>query len=1111
MKECFYTSLVDLLEKKAEKNPDFPLYTFINKKMQESKSLTYRELADQAKKIASVLCEVTYPGDRVLIIYPPSLDFIAAFFGCLYAGVIAVPSYSPTTADWAKKFQHIIKNSDARVVLTTKELEQQIKKYKDYEQLKCVITEDWANAIETWSRPSLKEDHIAFLQYTSGSTGKPKGVMISHGNLLHNLFVIGKANSLTEEDISVSWLPHYHDMGLIGGILQPVFSTISVKLMSPLTFLQRPAIWLETMSHYRATATVAPNFAYDLCTSRVTEEEKSRLDLSSLQCVMSGSEPIRKSTIERFLQRFAPCGFSPEAFYPCYGLAESTLMVTGGRRKQGINSQWVDKKTLNQNKVLYCDETHPDARSLINCGQPGDGCYLAIVNPETLQECPERGIGEIWVAGKSVAQGYWQSPKDTKHYFNARIANKEYSFLRTGDMGYLDQGALYVTGRLKDLIIIRGCNYYPHDLEDTIHHTCHPYLREHGCAIFSVEENDSELLVIVQEIKKKVQVLNLEEIIRTIRSNLLQMHGIDADVVVLVDPKSIPKTSSGKTQRLFCKKKYLEGGLDIIYIDKLAKNEAEKPIKTIDLFPNSTEEVNCFVDAVLESSCTGVYTPVRCSASPRTSLPSASLERGLMNSEPSDIAQMLKPIFNEEITVLDQEKRLSELGLNSVQLGELHYVLSTYAQDISIEFLLRNPSLGEIMGLFTGKTAQQKPCDHIPIDLIAEFNQYKNMTPHITSLPKAMPQHVLLTGATGFLGAYVLRELLSNTSWNITCLVQASSPAAGRSRVIKNMEHYGVWDPVYHDRIKIVLGNLEKNNLGLAKQDWYYLADTVDLIVHGAAVLNFIYPYQKLAASNVFGTKQLIEFAGYRRLKALHYISTVGYFMSADLEDDVVINEQTELAPEDGIYGGYNQTKWLAERLVVHARNYNIPTVIYRPSLITGESQTGYWNQEDVVCRILKGCVELGARPLLDAGFNFVPVDYVAKAIARFALERPYQSDTYHLINPQEVDVDQLFGYVKAKGFKIEDVAYPDWEKMIKEKSQFDLNHPFSPLRPFFTEKVVHKDSSLFDLYLHNNKAKIDCTYTKTQLGKHEIYCEKIDETIFNKYLNYLIQCGYLT
>lgn len=1062
MEERFYTSLVDLLEKKAEKNPDFPLYTFINKKIQESKSLTYRELANHAKKIASVLCDVTHPGDRVLIIYPPGLDFIAAFFGCLYAGVIAVPSYSPATTDWAKKFRHIIQNSDARVVLTTKEFEQQIKKYKDYEKLRCVITEDWVNAVETWSHPSLKEDHIAFLQYTSGSTGKPKGVMISHGNLLHNLFVIEKANSLTEEDISVSWLPHYHDMGLIGGILQPVFSTIPVKLMSSLTFLQRPAIWLETISHYRATATVAPNFAYDLCASKVTEEEKSRLDLSSLQCAMSGSEPIRKATIERFLQRFASCGFSPEAFYPCYGLAESTLMVTGGCRKQGMNSQWVDKKKLNQNKVLSCDETYPDARSLINCGQPIDSCYLAIVNPETLQECPERVVGEIWVAGKSVAQGYWQLPEDTKHYFDARIANKEYSFLRTGDMGYLDQGALYVTGRLKDLIIIRGCNYYPHDLEDTIH-TCHPYLREQGCAIFSVEENDSELLVIVQEIKKKVQELNSEEIIRAIRSNLLQMHGIDADVVVLVVHKSVPKTTSGKTQRLLCKKKYLEGSLDIIYIDKLAKNEAENPVKT-------------------------------------------------MNSRPADITQMLKPIFNEEITVLDKEKKLSELGLSSVKLGELHYVLSTCsAKDISIEFLLRDPSLSEIMDLITGKTGQQKLLDHTPIDLVAEFNQYKNMTPYITSQPKAMPEHALLTGATGFLGAYLLRELLTNTSWHITCLVQARSPVEGIGRVIKNMENYGVWSPAYHDRIKIVLGNLEKSNLGLAKQDWYYLADTVDLIFHGAAVLNFIYPYQKLAASNVFGTKQLIELAGYRRLKALHYISTVGYFMSADLADDAVVSEKTELAPEDGIYGGYNQTKWLAERLVFHARNYNIPTVIYRPSLITGESQTGYWNQEDVVCRILKGCVELGARPLLDVGFNFVPVDYVAKAIARFALERPYQSDTYHLINPQAVDIEQLFGYVKAKGFKVDDVTYPDWEKMIKEKSQFDLNHSFSPLRPFFTEKVLHKDSSLFDLYLHSNKAQIDCTYTKTQLGNHEIYCEKIDETVFNKYLNYLIQCGYLT
>lgn len=1057
-----YTSLVDLLEKKAENKPDFPLYTFIDRKIQENKSLTYRELAEQARKIASILFEVAKLGDRVLIIYPPGLDFVAAFFGCLYAGTIAVPSYSPTTKDWAEKLQHIIKNSGADVVLTTKEFVQQIKKlkgqYGNYAAIRFITVEDWMNATDTWHSPALTENHLAFLQYTSGSTAKPKGVMISHGNLLHNLFVIKKATELTEEDISVSWLPHFHDMGLIGGILQPVFSTIPAKLMSPLTFLQRPAIWLETISHYRATATVAPNFAYDLCASEITEEEKSRLDLSSLQFVMSGAEPIRKATIERFIQRFASCGFSPEFFYPCYGLAESTLMVTGGRRKQGISSQWVDKNALNQGKVIHCDETHPDARSLINCGQTIDRCTLAIVNPETLQECPEKVVGEIWVAGASVAQGYWQAPAETSRSFNARIANRALSFLRTGDLGYLDEGSLYVTGRLNDLIIIRGCNYYPHDLEDTVH-TCHPHLREHCCAIFSIEEHDRELLVIVQEIKKNVQAPNLEEIIRTLRSTLLEKHGIDADVVALVGRNSVPKTTSGKTQRLLCKKKYLDEDLDFLCIDKIVSHEAEEQVKKV------------------------------------TS---------------SEITQRLNSIFNRDLRGLDKEKKLSELGLNSVKLAQLHEALSTQSgKDISIEFLLADPCLGDILDLLdTGKT--EKRLDLTSVDLAAEFHQYKHLVPHITCSPKPMPQHVLITGATGFLGAYLLRELLTHTNWRITCLVQAHSLAAGMSRVMKNMEDYGLWDSVFHERIKVVLGNLEKNNLGLFRQDWEYLADTVDLIIHGAAVLNFIYPYQKLMASNVLGTKQLIKLAAYKRLKALHYISTVGYFMSADLAEDVVIGEQTELTPEDGIYGGYNQTKWLAERLVVHARSYNIPTIVYRPSLITGASQTGYWNHEDVVCRILKGCIELGARPTLDVGFNFVPVDYVAKAITHFTMEKPYQADTYHLINSHEVEVAQLFGCIQAKGFKIKEVAYPAWEQMIQNNSSH-LNHSFSPLRPFFTEKLVQKDRSLFDLYLHNNRATIDCTYTKNQLASHGIHCEKIDATLFNKYLDYLIHCGYLT
>ncbi|QMT59061.1 thioester reductase domain-containing protein [Legionella sp. PC997] len=1064
MGENCYTSLVDLLEKKVEKNPDFPLYTFIHRKIKETRSLTYRELAEQAKKIASVLHELTSPGDRVLLIYPPGLEFISAFFGCLYAGTIAVPSYPPSTKDWAEKSQRIIQNSGAHVILTTKELMLHIKKlslkYNEYSAVQFITTEDWINTPENWSAPFLTQHHIAFLQYTSGSTGKPKGVMVSHGNLLHNLFVIEKANQLTEEDISVSWLPHYHDMGLIGGILQPVFSTIPVKLMSPLTFLQRPAIWLEIITYYQATATVAPNFAYDLCTYRVTEEEKEHLDLSSLQCAMSGAEPIRKATIECFTNRFESCGFSPKVFYPCYGLAESTLMVTGGNRQQGISYQWVDKKTLEQGEVLYCDESHPDARSLINCGQPFDSCYLAIVNPETLQECGPRMVGEIWVASQSVTQGYWQLTQETQHAFNARLKSKDFPFLRTGDLGYLDEGSLYVTGRLNDLVIIRGRNYYPHDLEDSIH-ACHPQLQEYGCAIFSIEEQERELLVIVQEVRQDVEGLDSEEIIKTIRSNLLQTHGIDADIVVLVARKSVPKTTSGKTQRLLCKKKYLQGDLDIICIDKSANNEAGEPIK-------------------------------------------------ILHAEAAEIAQILQPIFNKKITVLDKDKKLSEMGLSSLKLSELHYTLSTSIDaELSIEFLLKDPSLGEIMDLFTGKTKEQQLTEENPIDLVAEFNRYKNITPHITSLPKAIPQHALLTGATGFLGAYLLRELLSHTDWRITCLVQANSHALGVSRVVKNMEYYGIWNPAYHERIKVVLGNLEKSNLGVSKHDWYYLADTVDLIFHGAAVLNFIYPYQKMAPSNVFGTKQLIDLAGYRQCKALHYISTVGYFMSADLKNDRVISERTELTPQEGIYGGYNQTKWLAEQLVFHARTYNIPTVVYRPSLITGDPHTGNWNQDDIVCRILKGCIELEARPLLDVGFNFVPVDYVAKAITRLAIEKPQQSDTYHLINPQEVSVDQLFEYVRAKGFKIKDLTYPNWKRMIKEQSQ--LSSSLSPLRPFFTEKVLDKDNSLFDLYLHNNKAKIDCTYTKTQLAHYDIYCDKIDKTVFNQYLNYLIQCGYLT
>jgi thioester reductase-like protein len=1097
MPRAVYTSLVNLLEKKAEQKPDFVLYTFLQGSQNE-RILSYQGLAEQAKKIAIVLQKVTHPGDRVLILYPPGLDFIAAFWGCLYAGVIAVPAYPPSTKELFAKVHYIIKSATARVVLTNDGIFQHIKRCRtakwlspnsfvhritneiinplmlqnalsplvDFEKILFISTDELPEQMSEWIRPALGQDHIAFLQYTSGSTGKPKGVMISHGNLLHNLLAIEKINQIKEDDVCISWLPPYHDMGLIGGILQPLFSTFSVKLMSPLTFMQRPAVWLEMISHYHATGTVAPNFAYDLCASKVSEEEKSQLDLRSLNVVMTGAEPIRKMTIDRFSACFAPCGFQAKAFFPCYGLAESTLMVTGVCRNEGLNSQWIDRKALSEGTVVAVEEADPNARCLINCGRPIDGVHLAIVQPVTLKECPERMIGEIWVASDSVAQGYWKLPAETKHYFNVRLGKHEHSFLRTGDLGYLDKGSLYVTGRLKDIIIIRGCNYYPHDLEHIID-ACHPHLRPNGCAVFAIEEYDRELLVIVQEIREEVKSINSDELVNCIRSTLLSEEGIVADVVILAGRKSVPKTTSGKTQRVLCKKRYLEGTLEIIHQDKVCAHEL---IGTSLLSTEKDVDADCF-----------------------------------------NVTQILQRILNVEDT-LEDESKLSQLGLSSVHLGELHQALSTSTDaKVPFEFLLMDPRLKEIKCLLAGEMdVRQLAISHI-VALDLEFNKYKNIPTDIKSLPKPVPQRALLTGATGFLGAYLLHELLVNTSWHITCLVQADSIDAGLKRISQNMQKYGLWSPLYHERIKPVVGNLEKIRLGLSRHDWDILANDMDLIFHSAAQLNFIAPYQRLAASNVLGTIQLLELAGYKHLKAFHYVSTLGYFMSADLADDFVVCEQSKLRPEQGIYGGYNQTKWLAECLVLHARRLNIPTIIYRPSLIVGDSKTGFWNEADVVCRILKGCIQLGARPILDVDLNLVPVDYVAKAIACFATENPYQIDSYHLMNPQAVSLEQLCAEIRAKGFNVDDVAYSSWEEMIKERSDSDLAGSFTALRPFFTEKVSNKDSSLFNLYLRNNKAKIDSSYTRVKLAERGIHCDQIDELLIHRYLDYLINCGYLT
>ncbi len=580
-----FTTLVDILSYKALHQPTQLAFTFLVDGEKEEVSLTYQELDQKAKAIAVVLQSMKAPGERALLLYPPGLEFIAAFFGCLYAGVIGVPVYPPRRNQRMTRLQAIVADAQATFALTTTSvftsIERSLKEEPELAALHCIATDNIASELAPdWLSDKISNDTLAFLQYTSGSTAAPKGVMVSHKNLLHNQLLIQQGFQHTEQTIVVGWLPLYHDMGLIGNVLQPLYLGVPCILMCPVAFLQRPLRWLQAISRYKATTSGGPNFAYDLCVRQITPSERSTLDLSSWEVAFNGAETVRAETIERFTNAFTQCGFLREAFYPCYGLAEATLFVSGGRKADPPVVQPIQIEALKQNHVVLSGGEKAKVQTLVGSGKAILEQQIVIVHPETLTRCSPSEVGEIWVSSPSVAQGYWNRPHETESTFQAYLQNTGSSpFLRTGDLGFLLDGELFVTGRLKDLIVIRGRNHYPQDIELSAEKS-HPALRSSASAAFSVEVDGAERLVLACEVERSyLRNLELDEVAGAIRQAIWNSHELEVYTVLLLKTGSIPKTSSGKIQRLNSKASFLAGNLDVLHTfnsNKIVKNISEQ-------------------------------------------------------------------------------------------------------------------------------------------------------------------------------------------------------------------------------------------------------------------------------------------------------------------------------------------------------------------------------------------------------------------------------------------------------------------------------------------------------------------------------------------------------
>ncbi|AFJ59187.1 non-ribosomal peptide synthetase PvdL [Pseudomonas fluorescens A506] len=550
-------TLVQSLQQRAAQTPDQVALRFLAESAEHSVVLSYRDLDQRARTIAAALQANAGLGERAVLLFPSGPDYVAAFFGCLYAGVIAVPAYPPesTRRHHQERLLSIISDAEPRLLLTIASLSEGLAQIENAPKVLSVDTLE-AQQADQWVAPDLKADDIAFLQYTSGSTALPKGVQVSHGNLVANEVLIrrGFGIDLNPDDVIVSWLPLYHDMGLIGGLLQPIFSGVPCVLMSPAYFLGRPLRWLEAISEYGGTISGGPDFAYRLCSERVSESALERLDLSRWRVAYSGSEPIRLDTLERFAEKFAACGFTPNNFFASYGLAEATLFVAGGTRGRGIPALRLDEQALAANRA-----EPGQGPAIMSCGTSQPDHAVLIADPHTLTELPDQCIGELWATGPSVAHGYWRNPEASAKTF---VQHAGRTWLRTGDLGFIRDGEVYITGRLKDLLIVRGHNLYPQDIEQTIEREVEG-VRKGRVAAFAVNDQGLEGIGIAAEISRSVQkILPPEALIKAIRQAVAEACQQAPSVVVLLNPGALPKTSSGKVQRAACAIRHADGSLD---------------------------------------------------------------------------------------------------------------------------------------------------------------------------------------------------------------------------------------------------------------------------------------------------------------------------------------------------------------------------------------------------------------------------------------------------------------------------------------------------------------------------------------------------------------------
>ena len=1011
-------TLTSYLDYQAKNNPDKIAYKFL-KNGQEVGNLSFQQLREESLKIAAKLQSYQTKNNkfqaRALLLYPPSLEFITAFMGCLYAGIIAVPAYPPANERIINRLKVMINDCTPDFILTTKEIESGINKIKSLQKFyfiggnilipkkfkelrfdnKSILIATNSENIsqinpDQYQATKITQDDIAFLQYTSGSTSDPKGVVICHKNLVHNINLFSKHYELTPDEIMVSWLPIYHDMGLIGAVLATMVVGCELLFMSPLDFLKNPYLWLKIISDNKATYSGGPNFAYDLCLKKITDGQIKNLDLSSWRIAVSGAEPIRKSTLQNFAQKFASCGFKEEFLEPAYGMAETTLFVAAENVGEKPKILKFNRKLLEEkNQAVLSDDNDLHPQNLISHGQVNSMESLIIANKENARKCQEGEVGEIWIQDKSVADEYWNRPEKTKETFQNYVG-KEGPYLATGDLGFIFANQLFIAGRLKDLIIIRGKNFYPQDLEK-ISERSHKYNRK-GCVVaFGCEFDGEEKLIIVQEVKnaKKNDYNLCQKIIDDITKDILEEYEVLPYDVVLLQAHKLSKTTSGKVQRAKVKQEYQQQKLAGIINSKL----------------------NLLRHSNVQSSWFGV-TNIFGLISSKNQQPKTAIEK--------DLARIWIDVLN-----LDQEKQINRddnffaLGGDSLAVMTLATALSS-KYDFQINYIYEYPTIKSLAKHLHKNKANFEKRFRILKDVLA--SDYQNKLPDKSNLiPSTIPpkqENILLTGVTGFVGIHLLDKILNDSTSKVYLIARGYQNLSAKDRLIKIYDYYFGKNltKYFDDRIAIIDGNLTKKNLGLKASDYHDLADKIDNIINSAANINWVCSLEDSQQINHQLVLELIKLQkiGQKngRKITLNHISTLGlssiFFCK---QKNGIFDESVILTKKDQSFTSnpYLITKLAAEYdIIKQSSDYNI---LRLGKNITINSGTGKFlpdPQRNYFFNLMKAVIDIGhfpksQRKMLEFSF----VDQVAEGMM-LLMSNDKNQQIYHIANPNMLSIFDL-------------------------------------------------------------------------------------------------------